>query len=79
MQYLTEITEKITAAADFAAQEHKADVKQMPLMSSAVFSAGMLFANYSFDPKVLEEAISAHENTVRNVVASMVKSQTPAG
>jgi Sec-independent protein secretion pathway component TatC len=78
MQYLTEITEKITAAADFAAQEHKADVKQM-LMSSAVFSAGMLFANYSFDPKVLEEAISAHENTVRNVVASMVKSQMPAG
>lgn len=72
MQYLTEITEAISAAADKAAQDHNADLKQM-LTSSAVFSAGMLFANYSFNEKVLEQAIASHEQMVRNVVRSMVE------
>ena len=72
MEYLTEITEAISAAADKAAQDHNADLKQM-LTSSAVFSAGMLFANYSFDENVLKQAIESHEQMVRNVVRSMAE------
>lgn len=78
MEYLTEITEAIAAAADKAAKEHDADLKQM-LTSSAVFSAGMLFANYSHDKEVMERAITAFETTVRNVVGSMLASEQPAG
>lgn len=74
MEYIQDITERIAIAADNAAAEYNADIKQM-LTSSAVFAGGMLFSNYGHNAGVLEQALQAHSQTVRNVVESMVKNQ----
>jgi len=74
MEYIQEITERIAAAADAAAAEYNADIKQM-MTSAAVFAGGTIFANFGHTPEVLELAIQAYGTTVRNVIESMVKNQ----
>lgn len=77
-EYKPEITMAIAAAADQAAKEHGADFKQM-LMSSAVFTAGLIHVNYGTDPEQREAVLQFHETAVRNFVADMLQEETPAG
>ena len=76
--YIQDITETIAKAADKAARKHDADIMQM-VISSAVFTAGMIFANYAHDPDQLEAAMDSHSRAVRNFVLDMVKTQSPGG
>ena len=76
--YIPDITEAIAKAADKAAAKHNADIAQM-LVSSSVFVAGMIFANYAYDSDQLEAVMSNHNESVRNFVADMVKKQAPGG
>lgn len=76
--YIPHITEAIAKAADKAAAKHNADITQM-LVSSSVFVAGMIFANYAHDADQLENAMTVHTESVRNFVADMIKKQAPGG
>lgn len=76
--YIPNITEAIAKAADKAATKHNADSSQM-LVSSSVFVAGMIYSNYAHDADQLENALSVHADTVRNVVADMIKKRALGG
>lgn len=76
--YNPNLTLALFAAADKAAQEQNADMKQM-LMASAVFVAGMIFSNHADDPEQQEAALCFHESAVRYFVADMHRREAPAG
>ncbi len=74
MNHIQEISDHLGKQCDFIAEQVNADTPEM-MTGLAVCAAGAIFANYGHDLAQVEQATQAYEQTVRNVIASMIKNQ----
>lgn len=76
--YIPEITEELAKTADEQVKKHNADIAQL-LVSASAFVAALIFNQYAHDPFLMKAAKGFHSESVENILADMVKTQSPAG
>lgn len=74
MNHIQEIPDPLGQQCDFTAEKVNAAITEL-MTGLAVCAAGAIFANYGHDLAQVEQATQAYEQTVRNVISSMIKNQ----